>query len=205
MHSSPTEKQRVITPVATGLSFLVGAFFSFRVFITAVGALLGTSEQAGVEISLALNFLILALVGFQAIGAADPDGVSMLRLASVRWVFLFLGFSCMSLVWSATASLPAAVVYWCAMAADVGMVVLLLRMGPMNEVSTSLMKGYVVGACAIAIIAWLLPAQSDLVWAMKNYLDTTRSDISARSLCSWHSILYGRNWGSGVWQRSFLQ
>jgi O-antigen ligase len=48
------------------------------------------------------------------------------------------------------------------MAADVGMVVLLLRVGPVNEVAASLMKGYVVGACMIAAIAWLLPAQSDL-------------------------------------------
>jgi len=124
--------------------------------------LLGTSEQAGVEISLALNFLLLALVGFQAIGAADPQHVSMSRIAGVRWVFVFLGVSCTSLVWSATASLPAAVVYWCAMAADVGMVVLLLRAGPVIEVAPGLMKGYVVGACVVAIIAWLLPAQSDL-------------------------------------------
>jgi O-antigen ligase len=58
--------------------------------------------------------------------------------------------------------MSAAIVYWCAMAADVGMVVLLLRMGPIKEVATCLMKGYVLGACVIALIAWLLPAQSDL-------------------------------------------
>jgi O-antigen ligase len=86
----------------------------------------------------------------------------MLRLASVRWVFLFLSVSFLSLFWSATASLPAAIIYWSALAADVGMVVLLLRMGPVKEIATGVMKGYVVGACAIAIIAWLLPAQSDL-------------------------------------------
>jgi exopolysaccharide production protein ExoQ len=48
------------------------------------------------------------------------------------------------------------------MAADVGMVVLLLRVGPVKETAASLMKGYMWGACAIAIIAWLLPAQADL-------------------------------------------
>jgi exopolysaccharide production protein ExoQ len=163
MDSTPMANQRLRIPAATGLSFLVGFFFSFRVFIMLLSVrLLGTSEQAGVEVSLVSNFLLLALVAFQTIGAADPEGARMLRLSSVRWVFIFLCFSCMSLFWSATASMPAAIVYWCAMAADVGMVVLLLRMGPVKEVATSLMKGYVGGACVIAIIAWLLPAQSDL-------------------------------------------
>ena len=163
MYSSPTEKQRLRIPAATGLSFLAGSFFSFRVFIMLLSVrLLGTSEQAGVEISLVLNFLLLALVAFQTMGAADPEGASVLRLASVRWVFLFLCVSCMSLFWSATASMPAAIVYWCAMAADVWMVVLLLHMGSVKEVATSVMKGHVAGACVIAIIAWLLPAQSDL-------------------------------------------
>ena len=86
----------------------------------------------------------------------------MLRFPAVRWILIFLCFSCVSLFWSATASMPAAIIYWCAMAADVGMVALLIRMGPVKEVVTSLMKGYVIGACVIAMIAWLLPAQSDL-------------------------------------------
>jgi O-antigen ligase len=163
IHTSATEKQRLVTPAATGLSFLVGFFFSFRIFIMLLSVrLLGTDEQVGVEISLALNFFLLILVAFQTIGAADHEGASILRLPGVRWALIFLAFSCMSLSWSATASIPAAIVYWCAMAADVGMVVLLLRMGPVKEVATTLMKGYVVGACVIAIIAWLLPAQSDL-------------------------------------------
>jgi exopolysaccharide production protein ExoQ len=150
-------------PAATGLSYLVGFFFSFRIFIMLLSVrLLGTDEQVGVEVSLALNFFLLVLVAFQTIGASDHERASMLRLPGVRWVLVFLCFSCISLLWSATASMPAAIVYWCAMAADVGMVVLLLRMGPVKEVATSLMKGYVVGACVIALIAWLLPAQSDL-------------------------------------------
>ena len=150
-------------PAATGLPFLVGFFFSFRLFIMLLSVrLFGTDEQAGVEVSLTLNFFLLVLVAFQTIGAADAQRASMLRPPGVRWVLIFLSFSCMSLLWSATASMPAAIVYWCAMAADVGMVVLLLRVGPVNEVAASLMKGYVVGACMIAAIAWLLPAQSDL-------------------------------------------
>jgi exopolysaccharide production protein ExoQ len=163
IQSSATEKRRLGMPAATGLSYLVGFFFSSRIFIMLLSVrLLGTDEQVGVEVSLALNFLLLILVAFQTIGAADHERASMLRLPGVRWVLVFLCFSCISLLWSSTASMPAAIVYWCAMAADVGMVFLLLRMGPVKEVATSLMKGYVVGACVIALIAWVLPAQSDL-------------------------------------------
>ena len=163
IQSSATGERRLIMPAATGLSYLVGFFFSFRIFIMLLSVrLLGTDEQVGVEVSLALNFFLLVLVAFQAIGAADHERASMLRLPSVRWVLIFLCFSCISLLWSATASVPAAIVYWCAMAADVGMISLLHRMGPIKEVATSLMRGYVVGACVIALIAWLLPAQSDL-------------------------------------------
>ena len=142
---------------------MVGFFFSFRLFIMLLSVrLLGTDNETGVEIGLVLNFVLLLLVAFQSIGVAGREDARMLHLASVRWVILFLSFSGCSLLWSATASLPAAIVFWCAMAADVGMVVLLLRVGPVKEVATSLMKGYIWGACAIAIIAWLLPAQSDL-------------------------------------------
>jgi exopolysaccharide production protein ExoQ len=150
-------------PAATGLPFMVGFFFSFRLFIMLLSVrLLGTENDTGVEISLVLNFLLLVFVAFQSIGVADRENARMFHLTSIRWVVLFLGFSGCSLLWSATASLPAAIVFWCAMAADVAMVVLLLRVGPVMEVATALMKGYIWGACTIAIIAWLLPAQSDL-------------------------------------------
>jgi O-antigen ligase len=48
------------------------------------------------------------------------------------------------------------------MAADTAIVVLLLRNGQVDSVVNSLMRGYIWGSCAIAIVAWLLPAQSDL-------------------------------------------
>ena len=147
----------------TGISFLVGFFFGFRLFIMLLSVrVLGTDSQEGVEISLSINFLLLALVAFQSLGAADYSFKTMLRLPSIRWVLVFLCFSGCSLIWSVTASLPAACLYWCAMAADVAMVVLLLREGSISQTTISLMKGYVWGACLVAAIAWIMPAQSDL-------------------------------------------
>jgi len=157
----PGEQAAVTSP--TGLSFIVGFFFSFRLFIMLLAVrLLGTNDQTGVEISLVLNFMLLGLVAFQSIGAIAHKDTHMLSLPSVRWVAIFVCFSGCSLLWSVTASLPAAIVYWCAMTADVATVILLLRTKRLPEVAAALMEGFVWGACAVAIIAWMLPAQSDL-------------------------------------------
>jgi exopolysaccharide production protein ExoQ len=161
--SKPGGQELTTSATAMGLPFLVGMFFGFRLFIMLLSVrLLGTDNQTGVEITLGLGFLLLLLVLFQSLGVVSHQTASRLRLPSVRWVAIFVTFSGCSLAWTAAASLPAAIAFWGAMTADVGMVALLLRVGPVKKVAISVIKGYVWGACAVAIIAWLLPAQSDL-------------------------------------------
>ena len=77
-------------------------------------------------------------------------------------MLIFLMFSCCSLLWSGTVSMTASMAYWCGMAADVLMVLLLIRAAAVRDVAHSLMKGFVWGACCIALIAWIIPASSDL-------------------------------------------
>jgi exopolysaccharide production protein ExoQ len=145
------------------LPALVGFFFSFRIMVVLLGArIFHADPQTGAGVSLVLNFLLLGVVAFHSLGPAPRTVTSILRFPPCLWVLFFLGFSCCSLIWSVTASLPAAVAFWSAMAADVAIVVLLLRTGPIIEMSSALMKGYVYGTCCIAIIAWIMPAQSDL-------------------------------------------
>jgi O-antigen ligase len=86
----------------------------------------------------------------------------MLRLPSVRWVFAFLAFSCASLAWSSTVSLSASAGYWCGIAADVAIVVLLFRSGSAIVVAHSLMKGFIWSTCLLALVAWIMPLQKDL-------------------------------------------
>jgi exopolysaccharide production protein ExoQ len=164
MHSVAQPRSADLVESSTiGLASIIGFYLSFRLFIMLLSVrLLGTDPQAGVEISLTLNFALLIVAAFFSLGEVRHPRSRMAKLPSVRWVFLFLGFSCCSLLWSSTASLSAAIAYWCAMAADVAMVILMLRAGSITDVTHSLMKGYMWGACAIAVIAWLLPAQSDL-------------------------------------------
>jgi exopolysaccharide production protein ExoQ len=118
--------------------------------------------QAAAAVNIVLNLLLLLAVAFHSMGSAPSTLMSTFKVRPFRWVMVFLSFSFISLFWTAAVSVPAAFAYWCAMAADVLMVVLLLRTGPESEMTTSLMEGYVIGACCVALVAWILPAQSDL-------------------------------------------
>ena len=157
------EREHISESSVFALPFTIGFYFAFRLFIMLLGVrVLGMDPQTGVEISLSLNFLFLVLTVFCSPGEGRRSLASIAQLPSVRWALIFLGFSCCSLLWSSTASLSAAIAYWCGMAADIAMVILLVRAGSLASVTDSLMKGYVWGACVVAITAWLLPAQSDL-------------------------------------------
>jgi O-antigen ligase len=157
------------------LSAVIGFFFSFRIFIVVIAVQVFQQEpDAGVEASLVLNFLLLGFVAFSSLGPGTRTIGSILRLPPSIWVLIFLGFSGCSLLWSVAASLPAAAVFWGAMAADVAMVVLLLRNGSIEETASSLIKGYVCGACCIALLAWVFPTQSDLRLGIEDLLGTNQ-------------------------------
>ena len=150
-------------PDGIGMAFAVGFYFSFRaVIVLFCVRVLGIEARTAGELGLAWNLFFLVLVCFHSLGAARYAVGSMLRLPSIRWVLGFLVFSFCSLAWSSTESLPSAIAYWCALAADIFMVVLLLRAAPLIEVASSLMKGFVWSSCALALFAWILPAQADL-------------------------------------------
>jgi O-antigen ligase len=138
----------------------VGFYFSFRLCITYL--LFQATPQTGAAVSVALNLLVFVVVGFHSFGPAPTTLRSALRVSCFRWVMLFLGFSLCSLLWSATVSVAVAFAYWCGMAADVAVVVLLLRTAPTERMAAALMKGYVRGACFIALVAWLSPTMQDL-------------------------------------------
>lgn len=144
------------------LSLIVGFYFGFRIvtvlFLTRV---FGVDPRTGTAVNLAVDYFLLLLSAFCSVERRHSFG-EVAKIPDVRWALLFLGFSCCSLLWSRTASLPDSVAYWCGMASDFAIVLLLIRSGEIERVSRSLMKGFVWGACAVAAIAWVLPAQSDL-------------------------------------------
>ena len=133
----------------------VGAYFAARLCVTYL--FFQSDPQFGAMVSFALNMLLLVAVGFYSFGRARNTLASMLREPCIRWVFAFLGFSLCSLVWSETVSVAIAFAYWCGMAVDVAMVILLLRAAQIEEVAGRLLKGYVAGACIVACVMWLSP------------------------------------------------
>ena len=159
----PPEDGRIGSTPDSALSSAVGFYFAFRPYIVLLSArILGMEPQIGTAINLSFNLLFLMVVVFCCLGPVRYPFKQMAQMASVRWTLLFLGFSCLSLLWSSTLSLTVSIAYWCGMAADFAILVFMLRAGPVITVADSLMKGYVWGACVGATIAWTLPAQSDL-------------------------------------------
>jgi exopolysaccharide production protein ExoQ len=145
------------------LPLLVGFYFGFRSFILVLSVhLLGVDPPVGTALNLATGYCLLFVVVFCTLGESSISLREMCRPTSVRWAFLFLGFSGASLLWSSTASLSTSIAYWCGMATDVAIVAMLLRTGPARQLAGDLMEGYVWGASMVAVIAWIMPAQSDL-------------------------------------------
>jgi O-antigen ligase len=141
----------------------IGFFFSFRVFDVLVPVrFLHMDATTGVVLGLGLNYLLFGLVLFSSVGDAERSLGSVLRLPCARWALCFAGFAGCSLLWTVAVSTAAAAAFWCGMAADLAIVLLLVRLGPVPVVASALAKGFVLGACAVAIISWGLPAQSDL-------------------------------------------
>jgi len=158
--------------IASLPAFCVGFYFAARVITTVILVrLLGMDPQAGAVVAFASNLLMLGFICLSELGTSKPEPHRKLELASLRWVFLFLAFSCCSLLWSAAASPSASAAHWCGTATDVAIAILLLRHDSVTTAASSLMEGFIWGACCIALIAWILPTQSDLRIGDEDYLN----------------------------------
>ena len=155
----------------TPFSSVVGFYFAFRLVAVVVAVrLFDTDPQSGVGASLGLNYLFLILAAFLSFGPGTRTLSWFISIPSFRWSVAFLGFSGCSLLWTVSASLQAAAAFWCGVACDFTIVVLLLRIGTIDETVEAMMRGYIWGTCAIAAIAWILPSQSDLRLGDEDYL-----------------------------------
>lgn len=156
-----------------GMAFAVGFYLSFRLSIVLFSVrLLGLEPNVGTGVNLSLDLLLLGLICFNLLGSTHTSLRSMLRLSTVRWVLIFLATSLCSLAWSETASLPNSSAYWLGLAVDVAVITLLLRAGSMAGVSHSLMKGFIWSTCLLALVAWIMPTQTDLRLGDEQYFNT---------------------------------
>jgi exopolysaccharide production protein ExoQ len=182
-----------------GVAFAVGFYFSFRLGIVLFSVrILGLEPSTGTGLSLALDLLLLGLVCFNLLGSAHHPFPSMLRLSTIRWVFVFLALSCCSLAWSETASLPNSAAYWLGLATDVAIMILLLRGVSAIRVSHSLMKGFIWSTCCLALVAWIMPAQSDLRLGDEQFFNTNEiGNICAFTIFLVQYLIYRKD---GKWR-----
>jgi len=150
------------------LSGFVGGYFALRICITFL--FFQSDPKTGTMVSVALNLLLMIPVAVYAIGPSSPG----LKLATYPWpvrlVAAFLVLALLSLLWSETSSVAVALGYWSALAADVVMVLLLLRTDGGQRGCESLFKGFAVGAGLLALVAWSFPASQDLRLGSDDFL-----------------------------------
>ena len=157
------------------LASLIGAFFAARIAITFVCvSLLGLDAQVGAATQIVFGMLLFLLLCFHSLGGSALSLRALLRLSAVRWVLAFLLFALLSFAWSGTISPGASFAYWCGLAIDVATMLLLLRSANFSADTQALLRGYIHASCALAALAWIMPAQSDLRLGDAEYLNTNQ-------------------------------
>jgi exopolysaccharide production protein ExoQ len=185
------------------VGWAAGFFFSFRSILVFISARwLDAGTEPGVFATFAVSAVLLIAALIQGFGrSAQPLG-SLWKIAGLRWVLIYLAFSACSLLWTAAASPVNSALYWCALAADVAIVLCVFRGSSARQAGHSLMKGFISGSCVLAAIAWLIPREQDLRLGDLDYFNTNQiANLCALSvfLCL---ILASRN--DGKWSIAAL-
>ena len=149
------------------LPALIGFVFAFRVCLTVLW-FQDEPESASI-LSVALSLILLTAAALSTIGSKPSIPRSCFRTPTLRCIAAFLSLALLSLLWT-PAPLAAAAGYWCAWIADIAAIWFIFRDGPPENSAASLMKGFVCGACLVAIIAWSLPATQDLRLGDEDFL-----------------------------------
>lgn len=157
------------------LAFGAGLLFSSR---TIFALLTGRWLNIGTEPGVITGFVIAAALGliaaFCAFGPRVDSGHSLLGSRLMRWIMLYLAFSGCSLFWTASASVTSSALYWLSLVGDVTIVALLVRSAGSDNAVNSLLRGFIVASCALAVIAWLMPAAEDLRLGDLAYFNTNQ-------------------------------
>lgn len=181
------------------LAFCTGIMFSGRtIFVLVTGRWLNVGTEPGVLAGFAIAAALCLGVALGAVGTRVQVGPLSRACRTVHWVILYLAFSGCSLFWTASASVTSSALYWFSLLADVSIVVLLVRAAGPESVVNPLLKGFVAGSSALAVIAWIMPMAADLRLGDLDYFNTNQiGNLCALSvlMCS---LLSAR--GAGVWR-----
>ena len=146
---------------------LIGFLYAFRACLTVLW--FQDDPQIGSAIGVALSLALLTTAVLATFGSKPSIPTSAFRTPTLRWIAVFMGLNLVSLFWSAGPP-SAAASYWIAWFADIATIWFLLRDGIAEDRANAVMKGFIWGACVIAIVAWSLPTMPDLRLGNEDYL-----------------------------------
>lgn len=172
----------------------VGFFFVLRVCFTFL--FFQKDPVLGTIVAIAVDFALL--YGTVLYSARERTSSRHIILASppVYWLFGFLVLSLASLFWTEAQSIAAALAYWSAMAADVVIVLLLLRYDDSERCTDALIKGAVWGAMLLSMVAWCSPNTEDLRLGNDAFLhpNTLGLEIGIATLLAQHLAAQRAHW-----------
>ncbi len=167
------------TQTVAAVGRLTGAYFALRsAGVLVCVRLLHMQPSAGAAASLALGPALLLFLIFHSMGATTPpqngSRVSLRRSSTTRWLTAYLAFAGLSFLWGVAVSPASSAAYYCGLLIDVAILFLLLSRYPPRDVAGAVLHGYVLGACAIAVLAWLMPPQADLRLGDAEFFNTNQ-------------------------------
>ncbi|HEY3930526.1 MAG TPA: O-antigen ligase family protein [Candidatus Koribacter sp.] len=189
MSSAATLTRVSSTPFAVPAA--VGFFFAFRACVTVLGfqehPVAATAATFAIE--LALLFVVWCSTSDFSVVGAMPS--------TVKWVIAYLSFVLLSLYWSQTGSTLVALMYWLGLALDCFLVYRLTADGSVEEKLNAILYGFILGAAAGGLIAWMLPTMPDLRIGNEDFLHPNALGYML-SLATLFAITLGRRVRAGV-------
>jgi len=183
----------------SALASCAGMYFSCRtIFVLVSARWLGVGTSVGVFVNLGVSAVLFLTCLLSAFGHNAYASNSIFRVRPLQWVMLYLAFAGCSLLWTESVSPLASAGYWIGLIVDAGIVVLLFRRGDAAGAAHSLMKGFIYGTCALAVIAWMMPAETDLRLGDLEYFNTNQIGNLCALAILMCALLASR--GDGPWR-----
>lgn len=173
---------------------VVGFFLVFRVCL--IFLFFQSNPVTGTMVTFGLELALLFGAIFYTTEDHPPAIRTSLLASPVRWLFSFLMLSLASILWTGAESRIVALGYWVGMAADIAIVLLLVRHGDASRYAEGLMKGTVWGAALLALVAWWAPVTQDLRLGNDAFLhpNTLGLELGISTLIAQHLVPRGARW-----------
>jgi O-antigen ligase len=188
METTGAESSQLRFPAVAGFFFVSRVGLTFLFF--------QANPIAATVMTVLMDIALVYCALLWSAGAEQIVDAELLRIAPVRWMLALLAFSLVSVLWTGAQSVVAALAYWTGMAADVTIVLLVLRQGDAQRTAESLMRGAAWGATALALIGWCSPLTKDLRLGSDFFLhpNTLGLEIGLGTLMAQYLARHGALW-----------